>query len=206
MLMRSPLARERRSPPGFIRPALLTPATTVPTGPGWIHELKHDGIRLVTRKDGSRVKLWSRYGRDRTSDFVGIAEAMQQLPCDVLLDGEAVAHCANGLPDFHRTLSTAGQREACLVAFDLLAVDNDDLRPLPLLVRRTWLQALLSHAGAPTLLFSEHMDGEHGDAMFRHACAMGLEGIVSKKVTAPYLSSRRACWLKIKNPGYERRP
>jgi bifunctional non-homologous end joining protein LigD len=183
MLMRSPLARERRSPPDFIRPALLTPATTVPTGPGWIHELKHDGIRLIARKDGARVQLWSRYGRNRTSDFTAITAALQQLPSDVVLDGEAVAHCDQGLPDFHRTLSAAGQRQACLHAFDLLSVDGEDLRPLPLLARRTRLQALFA-AAPPALRFSEHMDGPDGERMFRHACALGLEGIVSKKASA----------------------
>jgi bifunctional non-homologous end joining protein LigD len=204
MLMRSPLARERRSPPGFIPPALLKPATTVPTGPGWIHELKHDGIRLIARKDGARVCLWSRHGRNRTGDFAAIADALRQVPADVVLDGEAVAHCDAGLPDFHRTLSSVGQRTACLLAFDLLAVDGEDLRPLPLLTRRARLHAVLEGAG-PALRFSEHLDGEHGEAMFRHACAMRLEGIVSKKVTAPYLSGRRSSWLKVKNPAYERR-
>src|SRR3954452_23995691 len=68
MLVRSPLARDRRRPEGFIPPALLTPATKVPTGPKWIHELKHDGIRLIARKDSDRVRLCSRYGRKRTSD------------------------------------------------------------------------------------------------------------------------------------------
>src|SRR4051812_34842491 len=97
-------SRPRPSPP-----ALLTPATTVPTGPEWIHELKHDGIRLLARKDGDRVRLWSRHGRNRTSDFATIAAALRMLP-DVLIDGEAVAHCENGLPDFHRILSPARER------------------------------------------------------------------------------------------------
>src|SRR4051794_37325122 len=91
MLMRSPLARDRRRPEGFIPPALLTPATKVPTGPEWLHELKHDGIRLIARKDGDRVRLWSRYGRNRTSDFAMIVAALRTLPADVLIDGEAVA-------------------------------------------------------------------------------------------------------------------
>jgi bifunctional non-homologous end joining protein LigD len=70
-----------------------------------------------------------------------------------------------------------------------------------LLARRERLQALL--AGAPPgLLFSEHLEGQHGEALFRHACAMNLEGIVSKKLMAPYLSGRRSSWLKVKNPGY----
>src|SRR4051812_924085 len=146
MLMRSPLARDRRSPEGFVPPALLTPATKVPTGPGWIHELKHDGIRLIARKDGDRVRLWSRYGRNRTSDFATITAALRRLPADVLIDGEAVAQCENGLPEFHPTLSAAGQREACLLAFDLLWVDGEDLRPLPLLARRKRLEGLLASA------------------------------------------------------------
>jgi len=73
------------------------------------------------RADGDRVRLWSRYGRNRTSDFATIAAALRSLPVShAVLDGEAVAHCENGLPDFHRTLSAAGQREACLLGFDLL--------------------------------------------------------------------------------------
>src|SRR3954451_15398155 len=154
-MMRSPLARDRRRPEGFIPPALLTPATKVPTGPEWI---QHDGIRLIARKDGDRVRLWSRYGRSRTSDFATITAALRRLPADVLIDGGAVTHCENGLPDFPRTLSAAGQREACLLAFDLLAVDGEDLRPLPLLARRWRLEALLK--GCPdALIFSEHMTG-----------------------------------------------
>src|SRR3954453_6517221 len=97
-------SRDGRRSEGFIPPALLTPATKVPTGPEWVHELKHEGIRLLARKDGDRVRLWSRYGRNRTSDFATIAAALRMLP-DVLIDGEAVAHCENGLPDFHRILS-----------------------------------------------------------------------------------------------------
>src|SRR3954451_8710296 len=144
MLMRSPLARDRRRPEGFIPPALLTPATKVPTGPGWIHELKHDGIRLIARKDGGRVRLWSRYGPNRTSDFATITAALRRLPADVLIDGEAVAHCENGLPDFHRTLSAAGQPDARPLAFDLLAIDGDDLLRLPLRACRSRLEALLA--------------------------------------------------------------
>ena len=179
-------------------------AKAVPAGPDWIHELKHDGIRLIARKDGTCVCLWSRHGWNRTADFATIADALRSLPVgEAVLDGEAVAHCEAGLPDFHRTLSSAGQRTACLLAFDLLAVDGEDLRTLPLLARRARLEAVLENA-PPALRFSEHMDGEHGEAMFRHACAMGLEGIVAKKLTAPYLSGRRSSWLKIKNPGYLR--
>src|SRR3954471_21439909 len=105
MLMRSPLARDRRRPEGFIPPALLRPAKAVPTGPGWIHELKHDGIRLIARKDGERVQLWSRHGRSRTAESGTIVNAMRSLKVrSAVLDGEAVAHCENGLPSTGRCL------------------------------------------------------------------------------------------------------
>src|SRR3954462_310735 len=100
---------------------------------------------------------------------------------DVLIDGEAVAHCQKGLPDFHRTLSAAGQREACLLAFDLLAVGGEDVRPLPLLARRKRLEALLAGAPHALLLFSEHMEGpgRRGDVPPRVPLGpLGLEGLV----------------------------
>src|ERR671939_262157 len=100
MLMRSPLARDRRCPPGFIEPCRPTLSTRVPTGPEWQHELKYDGIRILARKDGESVRLWSRNGRSWTPTLKAIAGALQRLPVDsLLLDGEAVAHCPKGLPD-----------------------------------------------------------------------------------------------------------
>ena len=202
--MRSPLARDRRRPEGFIQPCQPTLAREVPTGPGWIHELKYDGFRMIVRKSGDTVRIWSRYGRNRRSDFAAIEDAVAQLEGDeLLIDGEAVLFDGAGLPDFNGLLTTTGQREACLVGFDLLAVDGEDLRPLPLLARRGRLQELFAAAPAG-LRFSEHMEGPAGAALYRHACAMNLEGIVSKKVTAPYLSGRRSCWRKIKNPRYDR--
>jgi bifunctional non-homologous end joining protein LigD len=105
MLMRSPLARERRSPAGFVRPAQPVLADRPPTGPGWSFEIKHDGFRIVSRKDGERVRLWSRDGRDWSVEFRAIAEAVKALPFSgVILDGDAVAHCAEGLPDVHGLL------------------------------------------------------------------------------------------------------
>src|SRR5687767_12142441 len=99
MLMRSPLARDRRSPPGFIRPCQPTLADTVPTGPQWAHEIKYDGFRILAQKQGNYVRLWSRNGRDWSFEFAAITDALRQFPGDVVLDGEAVAHCEQGLPD-----------------------------------------------------------------------------------------------------------
>ena len=108
---------------------------------------------------------------------------MRALPVKrILIDGEAVAHGAQGLPDFHRLLGD-GQASACLYAFDLLLLEAQDLRAVELTGRRRMLQKALKRAG-PALRFSEHLDAAQGEAMFRHACAMGLDGIVSKRLTS----------------------
>src|SRR3954470_1336127 len=92
MLIRSPLARDRRSPPGFIQPCQPTLSETVPTGPEWIHELKHDGFRLMVLKDGDRVRLWSRNGRDWSLNLLAITAAVRALPfARIMIDGEALA-------------------------------------------------------------------------------------------------------------------
>src|SRR5215207_5410889 len=104
MLMRSPLARDRRQPPGFVRPCQPVISLKVPVGDGWIHELKHDGFRIIARKERDHVRLWSRNGRNWSAEFVAITAALGELPTDFVLDGEAVAHCSHGLPDFHGLL------------------------------------------------------------------------------------------------------
>src|SRR5215208_4646773 len=119
MLMRSPPARDRRQPPGFIRPCKPVPSLKVPTGPGWIHELKHDGFRIVAHKDGDEVRLWSRNGRNWTAEMVAITAAIMALPATrIVLDGEPVAHCPEGLPDFHGPLMP-GSADATVSAFEL---------------------------------------------------------------------------------------
>ena len=193
----------RRKPAGFILPCQPTLSLAVPSGPQWIHELKHDGFRILARKDGAEIRLWSRSGRDYSREFAAITQALRALPADAVIDGEAAAHCADGLPDFHRLNSRDGARAACLYAFDLLSVAGEDLRDHPLLERRARLAAILPGA-PPALILSEHLAGEHGEAMFREACRMGLEGIVSKRADRPYRSGRSPYWLKIKNPSYRR--
>src|SRR3954447_3780176 len=161
------LARDRLSPEGFIEPCQPVLSGIVPSGPDWVHELKHDGWRILARKDGDRVCLWSRNGQTRTADFPGIAAALAALPIQsCVLDGEAVAHNQDGWPDFHRLQSKTGRERAELVAFDLLIVNGADIRSWPLIERRGWHSELMQ--GVPAgLHFSEHM--ENGKALLKHA-------------------------------------
>ena len=100
----------------------------MPAGDGWLHELKHDGFRIVALKDGDDVRLWSRNGRNWSIEFVAITEAMRELPFTrIIVDGEAVAHCLEGLPHFHKFLGD-GQATAGLYAFDLLWLEAQDVR------------------------------------------------------------------------------
>jgi len=136
------------------------------------------------------------------AEFRAIAEALRALPASsVILDGEAVAHCPEGLPDFHGLLGD-GAASACLYAFDLLAVEGEDMRRLPLEARRERLADLLADAG-PALKLSEHLDGD-GALIFAHACRLGLEGLVAKRKGSAYRSGRCASWVKVRNPGYTR--
>jgi bifunctional non-homologous end joining protein LigD len=133
MLWRIPPARARRSPPaGFIQPCQPTLVARPPAGPGWLHEVKHDGYRLLASKDADRVRLWTRYGTDFTGRLPGIADAVRSLPVDnALIDGEAVVFRSDGHSDFAALRTKAGGEQAAFVAFDLLSLDGDDLRQRP---------------------------------------------------------------------------
>ena len=172
-------------------------------GPEWIHEVKHDGYRLLAHKDADRVTLWSRYGTDFTDKLPAIVEAVRSLPIDhALLDGEAVVFLSGGHSDFNALRTREGCERASFVAFDLLRFEGQDWRRLPLEVRRAQLESLV--AGIDAITFSEAVDAE-GAVVFAHACRLGLEGIVSKRLGGLYASGPCRNWLKVKNPEFERR-
>jgi bifunctional non-homologous end joining protein LigD len=198
------LARDRSAPAGFIQPCQPTLSAVVPRGPDWVHELKHDGWRIIARKSGARVRLWTRQANDQTAAFAAIAHAARFLPVtSLVLDGEAVAHDANGLPDFHGLQSSEGAARAVLYAVDLLELDGEDLRDRPLEERRAMLEEVL-YEPRDGLKVSELFEGE-GATLFRHACAFNLEGIISKRRRSRYRSGRIGDWRKIKCPEYVRR-
>jgi bifunctional non-homologous end joining protein LigD len=198
-------ARERRPPPpGFVETCQPTLASAPPAGPGWLHEVKHDGYRLIARadQDGARVRLWSRNANDLTLHCAGIAAAVARIGIDCVLDGEAVIFRPDGHSDFEALRSREAISGAVLIAFDVLEVDGFDFRSQPLERRRAMLSELL--AGAPGLMPSEGIAGD-GGGVFSRACKMGLKGIVSKRLGSKYRAGKSPDWIKTKNPEWVRR-
>jgi len=192
----------RSLPAGFIAPCLPTKADTPPSGEAWLHEIKHDGFRVIARKDGDRVRLYSRPGNDLTYRFPLIVEALARLRSrSCILDGEAVCCDEDGMPNFDRIRYRRHDATVFLYAFDLIELSGDDLRREPLEVRKATLKSVLAKAG-PGLRLNEHIEAD-GPTVFAHACKMGLEGIVSKHKTSTYRSGRSPDWLKCKNPACE---
>ncbi len=204
------VAKRRRSkgseqPPAFRPPQLATLVDDVPAGNGWMHEIKFDGYRALIATGGGKVTVWTRNGLDWTDKFaplVGRFAALDFPPA--LIDGEIVALDANGNPDFS-TLQNALKRghgaedpnhPLAFFAFDLLEVDGEGLTALPNIVRKERLEALMGHA-PPPLHVADHLLGS-GEKLFAAMEAAGQEGIISKRIDAPYLSKRTKNWLKIK--------
>jgi bifunctional non-homologous end joining protein LigD len=189
-------------PAGFIPPCLPTKAQEPPSGPLWWQEIKHDGFRIIARKSGDRVRLYSRPGNDLTYRFPLIVESLARLRSrSCIIDGEAVVCDENGVPSFDRIRYRRHDAAVFLYAFDLIEVNGDDLRREPLDTRKATLASVLRRA-ALGLRFNEHIEAD-GPTVFAHACKMSLEGIVSKRKDSPYRSGRSPDWLKMKNPACE---
>ena len=152
------LLRLRPRPNGFIEPCLPSPAPKPPAGPGWIHEIKHDGFRLMARRDPAGVRLLTRRGLDWTGRYPSIAAAVAALSCrSCLIDGEVVICGEDGVPLFDRLrYGRHPQTEAVLFAFDLLELGGKDLRRTPLEERKAALTKLLRKS-AWALQLNEHI-------------------------------------------------
>jgi bifunctional non-homologous end joining protein LigD len=150
--------RPRALPAGFIAPCLPTSAAKPPSGDGWLHEIKHDGFRVIARKDDERVKLYSRPGNDLTYRFPLIVEGLARLRSrSCIIDGEAVACSEDGIACFDHIRYRRHDGRVFLYAFDLIELDSEDMRRDPLAVRKATLASLLRRA-APGLRFNEHLD------------------------------------------------
>jgi bifunctional non-homologous end joining protein LigD len=186
-----------RSP--FIEPCLPSPAERPPSGSDWIHEIKHDGYRLMAQRDPAGIRLLTRNGYNWATRYPLIIQAVSALKVrSCLIDGEAVACDDRGLAVFEWLRRKRQRQHVFLYAFDLLELDGQDLRREPLATRKATLASLLRRC-PPGLRLNEHL-AQPGDIMFRHACKLGLEGIVSKRLGSIYRSGRSTDWLKMKNP------
>ena len=189
--------------PRFIEPQLCKLVERATSEPGWAHEVKFDGYRMQIRVEHGEAQIRTRKGLDWTAKFAGIARAASALP-DCLLDGEVVALDKHGVPDFaalQAALSDHETDELIFFAFDLLFIQGDDRRELPLRDRKARLKALLATSKLPpTVRYVDHFETP-GDAVLQSACQMHLEGIVSKRLDAPYRSGRGMGWTKAKCRG-----
>src|SRR5689334_19773326 len=188
-------------------PCLPTSGERVPAAPTWLHEIKYDGYRLIVQREGERVRLFSRNGNDWSGRYPWIVEAaLKNKHNQFVIDGEAVVLCVDGVADFNALHSRKHDHEVQLYAFDIMALDGDDLRRLPLSMRKTNLVRLL--ARRPDGIFVAPFEqGEIGADLFRKACEFGLEGLVSKRRDRPYQAGRSKYWIKVKNrkhPAMER--
>jgi bifunctional non-homologous end joining protein LigD len=189
----------KRRPMGFVPPCIPTLSPKPPAGPQWIHEIKHDGYRLIVNRRSGRIRLFTRDGYDWTDRYPLIVAAAEALRVDATIDGEVVVCDDTGVANFELLHSRENDRKAMLYAFDLLDLNGRDQRTLPLENRKARLEGLIR--GSPAgIQYNDHLDSD-GAEVFSHACKLGFEGIVSKDRTRPYRSGLIKHWLKIKNPG-----
>ena len=185
--------------PSFHPLQLATLVDAVPTGNGWLHEMKYDGYRVLLAIGGGEARAYTRSGLDWSDRFAPIVRDARRLPAvTALIDGEAVVFDAEGCTNFQR-LQNAMKGEAeriDYVAFDLLELDGEAVTDRPLIERKDRLHALIGD-GIGHLRYSDHVRG-HGEKLFTSACAAGLEGIVSKRADSRYAGSRNGSWRKIK--------
>jgi bifunctional non-homologous end joining protein LigD len=198
------MAFQRRKPaeigvkapfPGFIEPALATSIERVPEGKRWIHEIKFDGYRVQLHIANEDVKVFTRRGNDWTKRFKKIAnDAFLISASSAIIDGEVVVPAADGTTDFSVLQSElkGKSHKIAMVAFDMLYLNGYDLRKLPLVERKALLKKLIAKTA---IQFSESFE-VNGPEMFKHACGVGLEGVVSKVRDSRYNSGRGTDWVK----------
>jgi bifunctional non-homologous end joining protein LigD len=203
------LGAPKREVHGETAPLMLAESRDRPfSDPGWLFELKLDGYRLLALRSSAPPRLFSRNGNDLASSFPEVSRAIGALPMSrLLLDGEVVALDESGRPSFQRLQQRAKLTRALDIrraavenpvtffAFDLLAAEDFDVRPLPLTKRKELLRKLLPPSGL--IRFLDHFQGE-GEVLYQQVRKLGLEGIVAKRADSPYRAGRSPSWIKIR--------
>jgi len=183
-----------------IEPCIPSLARKPPSGPGWLHEIKHDGFRMMVERDAAGVRIITRNGYDWSKHYPLITAAGKAIKAKAfLIDGEAVSCDDTGLAVFERIRHRRNDANVFLYAFDLLSLNGVDLRREPIEDRKAALSRLIrpQHTGIQML---DHLEFDDGQMIFDHACELGCEGIVSKRLGSRYVSGRSRDWLKAKNP------
>ena len=188
--------------PAFVPPCLASLKERPAEGKGWVHEVKFDGYRVQAVVAGGEARLLTRTGLDWTERFgSALSGAFADLPCEsAVIDGEVVVLNDAGVSSFAalQAALSEGRREGMIFyAFDLLHLDGENLTGEPLVARKERLATLLADADGARIRYSEDF-AEPGEVMLAHACRMGLEGVISKRLDAPYHSGRRGDWIKAK--------
>jgi len=202
------------APTGEVRadtaPLMLAETRDRPfTDPAWLFELKLDGYRVLAARGGGTARLFSRNANDLSASFPEVSRAVAALPVSgLVLDGEVVALDDSGRPSFQQLQLRAKltreidirqamvENPVTFFAFDLLAAEGLDVRPLPISVRKELLQKVLPPAGA--VRFLDHFKGD-GEVLYQQVQKLGLEGIIAKRADSPYRAGRSAAWLKIRS-------
>ncbi|MEO8340561.1 MAG: DNA ligase D, partial [Nitrospirota bacterium] len=199
---RKPLAGARRAPQeDWMPPQLATLAEKAPTGNGWVHEIKYDGYRILSRVQNHSATLVTRNNHEWTPKLQRIAEAVSALPVkNAWLDGEVVALMPDGHISFQalqNAFDTRLDTNLVYYVFDLLYLDGYDLRQVPLRARKQTLAELLASKADGVVRYSDHIIGD-GHVVFEQACRQGMEGIVCKRADGAYLAGRNSNWMKVK--------
>jgi bifunctional non-homologous end joining protein LigD len=203
-----------KAPKGAVRgedvqPMLAEPRSDPFDDPAWVFELKYDGFRAIASREGARPRIFYRRGADATAVFPDLARAVLALPAErFVVDGEIVVLDESGRPVFQRLQKralltaprdverAAAELPATLFLFDLLAFDELDLRPLPLVERKKLLRRLVP-AGGP-IRAVDHVEGQ-GRALWDSVRELGLEGMVAKRAQSAYRSGRFRDWQKVRS-------
>ena len=194
------LRRGDGSLPKFREPQKATLVDNVPSGSGWIHEMKFDGYRCLLAIGGGDAKVYTRSGLDWSDKFPEIVEAARRMEVgSALLDGEIVKADEQGRTNFSalQQAISEGGRGLTLFLFDALEIEGEDVARLPNIERKARLASLVGEGQPPTILYADHIVGA-GEKLFEAMCEAGQEGIISKKADSPYRGARTKAWLKVK--------
>jgi bifunctional non-homologous end joining protein LigD len=187
--------------PTTLRPQLASANPSPPEGDAWVHEIKYDGYRTLIRIEDGKTRALTRKGHDWTAKYQSVVDAAGELHCDsAVLDGEIVVQDPRGASSFallQKALSEKRDAALLFYAFDLLYLNGRDVTSEPLSERKKLLRRLMPTEEGSRLQYSDHTSG-NGRQLFTQVCRLGLEGVVSKRVDAPYRMARSTEWVKAK--------